>query len=66
MNKKSCLYQHDSYSNFLDNLDDIRENMIRYKYSFWKDSWKKLLNSFFLSNLGLEVKIDEISKTFEK
>lgn len=57
---------HDSYSNFLDNLDDIRENMIRYKYSFWKDSWKKLLNSFFLNNLGLEVKNDEISKTLEK
>ena len=52
---------NDNYYDFINNLDEIRQNMVNYKSSYWKDSWRDLLNNFFVHNLGLKLKSNKSS-----
>ena len=58
---------NDSYQLFLNSIEKIKLNMIKYKQEYWQETWDVVLNDYFSKSLGLERGVnDEIPKTFRR
>lgn len=45
---------NDDYHLFLNSLEKIKTNMIKYKQEYWKETWDIILNDYFSKSLKLE------------